>query len=799
MKLTLSEISQAMATNDKGGGDLSFYGVVSSKITENGKVTGYNITVGDSVIEARKLAGADVGDVVLCTTLNNGMTVVTGRLNGDGDVEEAVTKAEEADEKATSIVERADNGEFDGIGVASSTVTYQVSSSATSVPSGTWDSQPQATANGEYLWTRTIITYTDNSTTTIYSIAAHGDKGNTPVITASKSGKVTTISADGTSIATVVDGSDGSSPTVNKVGDTVYITDVSGNTVSVSDGADGQSIKGDDGDDAYLHIAWANSSDGTTDFSTTVSTGKQYMGTYTDHTQADSSTPSSYSWVKIKGEDGDDGHSPTITASKSGSTTTVQVDGTTVATINDGTNGTSYYTYVRYSANSDGSGMVTTPTTSTKYIGLYTGTSSTCPAYTSFTWSKYQGEDGTNGTNGTNGNDGASVTEVKILYYLKSNTTAPSAPTAEVTSTSTSSGVWTTAVPTYVSGYSYFTCAQSKYSSGTSPRWTTPVLDNALTNANSNASSALSTAQSTQTIIREYSGGVLVGKTGNTIGSLVNANGSFDVVNTTWNGTTPTAGTALATFGTSARIGASNNFNIEVTSSEVKYNKNGTTHATTAWEEKSGYLPTFITQCPITNATNTNYTSRNYYYIDHISGVGIGSERYDTEGVSRAQLHLTTTIGSGTGTDSFQLNTSKNGSAGVTLLGSSDGTNGKLTVTTSGSSAGIYSNNPIYVGGYKLIGRSSVETAYVTVAKSSYSSGNTVSVGTKTGYTAVGIIGYDIHNDSSGSNSSYCVLYDCHLSGTNVSYSIRNTNSSNQAKVKITFYILWVASSQGIA
>lgn len=63
----------------------------------------------------------------------------------------------------------------------------------------------------------------------------------------------------------------------------------------------------------------------------------------------------------------------------------------------NGTNGTSYYTYVRYSANADGSSMVTTPTSATKYIGVYSGTSSSVPAYTSFTWSKYVGEDGDDG------------------------------------------------------------------------------------------------------------------------------------------------------------------------------------------------------------------------------------------------------------------------------------------------------------------------------------------------------------------------------------------------------------------
>jgi hypothetical protein len=80
---------------------------------------------------------------------------------------------------------------------------------------------------------------------------------------------------------------------------------------SLIKGADGaQGIPGPAGADgltAYFHTAWANSSDGTTDFSTTESAGKMYIGTYSDNTQADSTNPSSYKWVKIKGDTGEAG------------------------------------------------------------------------------------------------------------------------------------------------------------------------------------------------------------------------------------------------------------------------------------------------------------------------------------------------------------------------------------------------------------------------------------------------------------------------------------------------------------
>ena len=64
---------------------------------------------------------------------------------------------------------------------------------------------------------------------------------------------------------------------------------------------------GQDGRTSYLHIAYANSSDGYTDFSTTNSTGKKYMGQYVDYTERDSENPHEYKWSKIKGEDGQDG------------------------------------------------------------------------------------------------------------------------------------------------------------------------------------------------------------------------------------------------------------------------------------------------------------------------------------------------------------------------------------------------------------------------------------------------------------------------------------------------------------
>ena len=67
-------------------------------------------------------------------------------------------------------------------------------------------------------------------------------------------------------------------------------------------GAQGiQGPKGADGRTPYLHIAYANSADGRTDFSTSNTGNKRYLGTYTDYTQADSTDPTKYKWVDMIG------------------------------------------------------------------------------------------------------------------------------------------------------------------------------------------------------------------------------------------------------------------------------------------------------------------------------------------------------------------------------------------------------------------------------------------------------------------------------------------------------------------
>ena len=68
--------------------------------------------------------------------------------------------------------EKGDTGAT-GKGVKSTAITYQTAANGTTVPTGTWVASPPTTTSAlPYMWTRTIITYTDNTTSTSYSIGS---------------------------------------------------------------------------------------------------------------------------------------------------------------------------------------------------------------------------------------------------------------------------------------------------------------------------------------------------------------------------------------------------------------------------------------------------------------------------------------------------------------------------------------------------------------------------------------------------------------------------------------------------
>ena len=134
-------------------------------------------------------------DVSFKTITTKTNTAVEAANKATESADNALSTANSADAKAQSVVNRADSGEFKGDkgdqgiqgpkgdtgatgkGVKSTAVTYQASSNSITAPTGTWNTSIPSVGAGHYLWTRTIITYTDNTTSTLYSVSRNGTNG----------------------------------------------------------------------------------------------------------------------------------------------------------------------------------------------------------------------------------------------------------------------------------------------------------------------------------------------------------------------------------------------------------------------------------------------------------------------------------------------------------------------------------------------------------------------------------------------------------------------------------------------
>ena len=193
-----------------------------------------------------------------------------------------------------------------------------------------------------------------------------------------------------------------------------------------ADGANGTPGKpGADGKTPYLHIAYANSADGNTGFSTTDGTNKLYIGQYTDYTQADSTDAAKYTWTKIKGEQGERGPQgvPGLQGVQGpkGEQGIQGPQGNTGATGPQGPAGQSTYFHIKYSsvANPTSSSQMTeTPST---YIGTYVDfTQADSEDPKKYAWSRFQGVQGPQGTQGIPGTNGTNG-KTSYLHIKYSN------------------------------------------------------------------------------------------------------------------------------------------------------------------------------------------------------------------------------------------------------------------------------------------------------------------------------------------------------------------------------------------
>ena len=237
-----------------------------------------------------------------------------------------------------------------------------------------------------------------------------------------------------------IEGKDGVSPTITVTKENGVVTIVTKDeshtyTQKVLDGINGTpGANGTNGQTTYFHLKYSN--DGGKTF--TSNNGEDvgdYFGTYTDFVKEDSDSVEDYTWVKIKGDDGKDGISPTVSVTKKDGKTTITIvdeNGTHTQEVLDGTNGTpgtngvngkTTYFHVKYS--NDGGKTFTSNSGET--VGAYIGT---CTDYNvsdptsvgSYIWAKIKGDDGKDGTNGTNGKDGKGISKIQTFYQANNST-----------------------------------------------------------------------------------------------------------------------------------------------------------------------------------------------------------------------------------------------------------------------------------------------------------------------------------------------------------------------------------------
>ena len=247
-------------------------------------------------------------------------------------------------------------------------VEYAQGTSPTVAPTTGWSTTAPAWESGKYVWQRTKTTtasgvsYSNPTNIT----GAKGDDGTSVTILGSYDTYAQLIAAHPT--GSVGDG--------YMVGGDLYVWDgTQWEDVGTIQGPQGPTgpqgpqgpqgaagSAGSAGATAYVHTAWANDYRGMTDFSTTDSTNRTYLGVYTDHTSADSQDPTSYNWSLIKGAKGDTG--ATGATGPQGPTGATGEDGVSIVSIVE-----QYYLSTSSTTQTGGSWSANQPTwTSGKYI-----------------------------------------------------------------------------------------------------------------------------------------------------------------------------------------------------------------------------------------------------------------------------------------------------------------------------------------------------------------------------------------------------------------------------------------------
>ena len=383
-------------------------------------------------------------------TLGHGVDTLTGKTSGfitalNNNTNKALDRLDPISEEAKNAAKDAENAaNAAGKAVVSIQEQFYQSDSPTELTGGSW--QPtNIWVQGKYTWRRSYVTYGNMETE--YQPDENGVciSGNTgeqgipgPAGQDGQDGKTTYFHIKYSNVSNPTEPDQLLEVPAEYIGTYVDFeeldsTDPTKYTWAKFEGTDGEDgipgTNGQDGKTSYLHIAYASTPDGETDFSTTDPTDRLYLGQYVDFNEEDSQEPSMYTWARIKGDSGPQG--------EQGIQGPPGQDGV------DGVNGQTSYFHVKYApvSNPTSEEMTETPNT---YIGTYVDfveEDSTDP--NDYTWVKIEGLDGADGIPGTNGLDG-NTSYLHIAY-------ATSADGTEGFSTTESEG------KTYIGQYVDFT------------------------------------------------------------------------------------------------------------------------------------------------------------------------------------------------------------------------------------------------------------------------------------------------------------------------------------------------------
>lgn len=397
--------------------DLSNCDIVFKKIinsSESGLTNGENVSNGILNVSKNIMTKANPAVTYVCyvSYKNTSIKLLTSFslnvLGKDG--------ADGSDGKDGAVGPQGPTGD-DGVSVISITPYFAVNASSTTPPDSGWITAQPVRANGQYLWRKDTTKFSNNTTSTTIPFVITGDKGDTgpqglqglqgpqgnqgiqgpagPKGNDGSSGKTSYFHIKYSSVANPTSSSQMTETPSVYIGTYVDYTETDSTDPTKYTWARFQGIQGAqgtqgipgtngvDGKTSYLHIKYSN--DGGKSFTANSGeTAGDYIGQCVDFNSNDPTNVDSYTWSKIKGEQGPQG-----------------IKGVA------GADGVSSYFYIRYSQNANGNPM-TDSAENAVYIGTCSTTSNTAPSsYVSYKWSKIKGDTGSKGEQGIQGPKGS--------------------------------------------------------------------------------------------------------------------------------------------------------------------------------------------------------------------------------------------------------------------------------------------------------------------------------------------------------------------------------------------------------